>query len=124
MSEPKQETVFACDLTALTSQQRQHLSALSNELFPVVQDVRELSDGYAFQLAEDSSLLPKLADFVTYDRLCCPFMFHGLDVEPPGGSIWLRLSGEAGTKAFVVAEISGLLKPEVALSAGFIESVS
>lgn len=124
MSDTQQETVFACDLTTLTPEQRQYLGTLSSELFAVVQNIRELSDGYAFELLQDSSLLLKLADFITYDRLCCPFMFHGIDAEPLGGSIWLRLSGEEGTKAFVIAEISGLLKPEVARSAGFSESVS
>jgi hypothetical protein len=115
-------TAFVCDLTALTPEQRQHVGVLSSELFSQVQHIRELPDGYAFRFSEDSSWLPKLADFITYDRLCCPFIHHGIDVEPSSGSIWLRLSGAEGIKPFIVADTTGLLKPEVAQAAGFIKS--
>lgn len=115
------EVVIACDLSALTADQRTALETLSPEIFGAVENVSELADGYAFRLPSTFSLA-KLADFITYDHLCCPFFNHGLEVEPYDGSIWLRMTGSfAGTKALIIAEIgdNNLLREGVAIAAGF-----
>ncbi|MEO8610139.1 MAG: hypothetical protein ABI690_19750 [Chloroflexota bacterium] len=115
----KQETVFACDMYALTPEQRDHHGTASKALFADVQDVRETANGYAFRLPEESTTLSRIADFITYERLCCPFFTFNVEVEPQGGPIWIGLAGEEGAKAFVIAELGGLLKDDVAATAGF-----
>lgn len=100
---------FACDLTALTQEQRAQHQANSLMLFAAVQTVRELDDGYAFQLPQDAAWLARAADFITLERLCCPFFAFGLEVEPHHGPIWLRLTGREGIKAFILAELGPLL---------------
>ncbi len=119
--DPEAEVPFACDLSVFTAEQREHLGQLSVELFGAVSDVRELADGYAFRLPASFSV-HKVADFIANDHLCCPFLNHGMDLEPKGGSLWLRLTApREGVKEFVIGEIGGnnLLSDEVAIAAGF-----
>jgi hypothetical protein len=118
MSNPKQEVVIACDLNVFTPEQRDYHIALAGEVFAAVTQVGELPDGYTFQLPGDSAMVFKLAEFIRDERLCCPFWTFGVTVEPPGGSIWLQLTGPDGAKQAVVSELVGLLDAEVAAAAG------
>ena len=108
---------LACDLSALTPEQREHHMAQSPKLFALVQEVRELPDGYSFRLPA-SVALTQITDFIAHERLCCPFFSFGITVEPYGGAIWLSLSGEGGVKALTRAEIMGYLPEGVARAAG------
>lgn len=115
------EVPFACDLSVFTADQREHLGQLSVELFGAVSEVQELTDGYAFRLPASFSV-HKVADFIANDHLCCPFLKHGMDLEPKGGSLWLRMTApREGIKEFVIGEIgdNNLLRDEVAIAAGF-----
>lgn len=114
-----QEITFACDMSALTPAQREHHGTASKELFADVQEVRETSNGYEFRLPEDSATLLRVADFITYERLCCPFFAFSVEVESQGGPIWIGLSGDEGVKAFVIAELGGILNDDMAAAAGF-----
>jgi hypothetical protein len=120
MSNPKQEqeTVIACDLTVFTEEQREQHITLAGEIFAAVDKVGELADGYTFRLPGDSAMVFKLAEFIRDERLCCPFWTFGVTLEPPGGAIWLQLTGPDGAKQAVVAELVGLLDTEVAATAG------
>lgn len=123
LNEPN-ETIFACNISALTPDQLEHHKISSSKLFAAVLEVQETSMGYKFRFTEDSTVLPELADFITYDRLCCPFFVFGIEVEPHGGSIWLHISGVEGVKLFIVSEVSDLLTDEVANAASFKQSIS
>jgi hypothetical protein len=96
---------FVCDMTALGPAQREQHIVTSGQLFQAVQEVRELPDGYAFRLPNDSATLLKAAEFVAGERLCCPFFGFVLELEPEGGPLWLRLTGRDGVKPFIQAEI-------------------
>ena len=45
-------------------------------------------------------------------------MVYGVDVEPHGGAIWLKLSGIDGVKQLISGDIAQLLKFDVAAAAG------
>jgi hypothetical protein len=51
----------------------------------------------------------KTVEFISLERLCCPFLGFALEVEPESGPVWLRLTGREGVKAFVREEVSDLL---------------
>lgn len=104
-----QESPFACDMSAIEPGRRQKHLATSEALFRAVVDIGELPDGYAFRLPNESEVLLKAAEFVSLERLCCPFLGFALEVEPESGAVWLRLTGREGVKAFIREEISGLL---------------
>lgn len=115
----EQETTFACDMFALTPDERTHHASASEALFAEVQEIRESANGYTFRLPQESSTLPRVADFITYERLCCPFFAFNVEVEPQGGPIWVGLLGEEGVKAFIIAELGSHLKEDIAIAAGF-----
>ena len=49
-------------------------------------------------------MLFRSARFVANERRCCPFLTFTLELAPDGGPLWLRLTGPAGTRAFLEAE--------------------
>jgi len=99
------ESPFACDMTAIAPEQRSvHLAAIE-KLFQSVKAIQELPNGYAFQLPNESDLLRLVAEFVTLERLCCPFFGFSIEVGSEGGSVCLKLTGREGVKPFIMAEI-------------------
>lgn len=119
-----QEVTLACDLTAFTDEERDNHIAQSNRLFATVEEVRELPDGYKFRLPSSHESLSEMAEFIRYDRLCCPFFTFGIEVEPNHGPMWLVISGVEAVKQFLAVEFTGLLKPEVAAAVGLRETAS
>lgn len=94
-------------MTAIPPQQRQvHIDA-SKELFSRIQEFRELENGYEFRFAPD--VIVELAQFISLEKLCCPFLHFVVEVAEESGPVWLRLTGREGVKAFIREEISGLL---------------
>jgi arsenate reductase (thioredoxin) len=102
------QSPLACDMTTIPAEQRPVHLATSRELFSDIAEFRELPDGYEFRLADGPGLLTKLGEFVSLERLCCPFLRFEVEVEAEGGPVWLRLSGREGVKDFIREEISGL----------------
>jgi len=109
MDQPESQSPIACDMSVLLSAQRASHIATSRELFARLEEIRELGDGYEFRLGGDSSAITKAAEFISLEKLCCPFLNFALEIKPEGGPVWLRLSGREGVKAFIREEISGLL---------------
>ena len=101
----EKETPFACDMTAIAPGEREAHLATIQRLFRSVKSVREVANGYAFQLPNESDVLLTAAQFISLERLCCPFFAFGLEVELEGGSVWLSLTGREGVKPFIMAEI-------------------
>ena len=109
----EKESPFACDITAIAPEQRSaHLTTIER-LFRSVQSRRELSDGYAFELPNDADVLLTAAEFISLERLCCPFFDFKLEIEREGGSVWLSLTGCAGVKPFIMAEIGDHLPASI-----------
>lgn len=99
------ESPMICDLTAMDSEQRERYQALVQRLHASVQDIQEVAEGYALRFPPESSTCLMIAEFITLERLCCPFLSFRLDVEREGGPVWLRLTGREGVKAFLQAEL-------------------
>lgn len=96
----------ACDLSALTVQERERHIANTQELFAAVQEVHELADGYALRLPRTSAAIAQVADFIAYDRRCCPFLQFSMVVEPENGQVWLKLTGDSQAKAYLNDEMA------------------
>jgi hypothetical protein len=95
------EIPIACDLTAIPIEQREQHRAAAEQLFASVLETRELPTGHAFRLPEEPEMLLKTAEFISLERLCCPFFNFALEVEPNGGPLWLKLTGGEGVKPFI-----------------------
>ena len=96
-------------MTAIPPEQRQVHLTTSKDLFSRIEDFQELEDGYEFRFASGPDLIIKLGQFISLEKLCCPFLNFGVEVEAEGGPVWLRLTGREGVKAFIREEINGLL---------------
>ncbi len=98
------ESPFICNMAGLNKEQRQRYMALIKKLNSGKQEVRELPDGYALRFSSEASTVQDLAEFIVYERLCCPFFDFELIVEREGGPAWLRLKGREGVKEFIRLE--------------------
>lgn len=106
--EVEKKTPFACVMDAIEWNKREPHLATARHLFGSVKEIRELPNGYAFNLPNESDVLLKVAEFIALERLCCPFFGFALEVEPEGGALWLHLTGREGVKPFIRAEIGEL----------------
>lgn len=91
----------ACSLTESELQERR--SSVLQRLKHVVVEFKELNDGYAYRFPSDDALIVGLAQLVSLERRCCPFLRFGITVEPGNGPVWLEMSGPQGTKDFLAA---------------------
>jgi hypothetical protein len=100
----EKESPFFCNMNALTVDQRKRVIELVKLLKTKTQEVKELPNGFAFRYKPDSEIVRDAAEFITYERLCCPFFEFELAVEREGGPLWLRLKGREGVKDFIRIE--------------------
>ena len=106
------QSPFACNVGALTPAERhRHFVELGPALRHVKAGVRELPDGYEFCFPADRKTVGMLLEWVDQERLCCPFFDITVHFEPEGKAVWMRLTGRAGTKAFLKAEAGPWLEP-------------
>jgi hypothetical protein len=93
---------FACNMKALTGTERARHQELSHTLFSAVQEKRELANGYAFRLPPGD--LMTVAEWVSFERKCCPFFAFEIEQAKDNGALWLRITGSDGVKPFIVEE--------------------
>lgn len=96
---PQNTTPIACtlDLTSMADRQQE----VRDELFSHQLSTEELPDGYAYRFPGKPEVMQRLAEFVLFERQCCPFFTFELIFEPDHGSATLRLRGPVGTKEFL-----------------------
>ena len=97
---------FACDMTALTAEQRAAHARTTRALFGAMEGVEELPDGFAFRIPASGDLLRSAAAFVILERLCCPFFGFSIDLAPGADSFRLGIVGPAGVKPFIREELA------------------
>ena len=118
-TKPEEHFPFICDMAAIEPTQRKQHVATAIAVFGAVQEIHELSNGYAFRLPNDPALLLQTVEFILREKLCCPFFGFTMEVEPEGGPLWLQLTGREGVKPFIQAEIGEALPDAVAQAAKF-----
>lgn len=99
---------IACDLSVFTpTERRAHIALYDQVVLGQAHSIHELSDGYSYYYTypADSDLLAKLSHWIGGERKCCPFLKFGLELEPLGGALVLRLWGPEGVKALLASEL-------------------
>lgn len=99
-------SVFACDMSALTPEQRKRHHALAQKLRAAVIEFKELPDGYAARLPSQPEIVFCAAEFITLERLCCPFFTLAVEIANDLGTVWLKITGREDIKPFIRAEFS------------------
>jgi len=97
------QPALACDLGALSGEERSRRSALASRVSSRFREVQETPDGYAARLDPDAALVQDALDWLLLERRCCPFLRLELRFEPSTGPVWLRFGGGPGVKEFLAA---------------------
>jgi hypothetical protein len=101
----KHESPFACNAFALSPEiRKRHFEELGPALLKLKKSIRELPDGYEFELPADNKTYQLLTEWAFQERLCCPFFDIDLRFDRENGPLWLRLTGRPGTKEFIKEE--------------------
>ena len=93
-----EDAPVACSLT--TGERVSRAEEIS-DLFTGIQEVEELTDGYALCFPGTSTWPQRVLDFIQGERSCCLFFTFELTFLPNQGSIWLYIRGPEGTKEMV-----------------------
>lgn len=94
----------ACTLGAFTPEEQKRHSELMATLTPMLQSPHELENGYAFPLAASPQQFVDVAEWITLERKCCPFLQFDLQWLPQTNTPELRLTGGPGVKEFIAAQ--------------------
>ena len=101
-------STFFCDLGALTIQQRQRHDELARKLRPLVVDFDELSNGYAVKVRSVQLVESDIEEFMTLEKLCCPFFTLTLEFENSDENkertYVLKITGRGEIKPFIRGE--------------------
>jgi hypothetical protein len=100
------ESSFACNLAAIDRTQRERHQILLRHWTRAIQAMEELPNGYTFRFAPDDALWLMLAEFITLERRCCPFLAFSLTLEPDNGPMRLHLTGGDEVKQFLRSELA------------------
>jgi hypothetical protein len=99
------EAPLACDHKAINDAQRPRYTDLVNRLRASFTRQTEIETGYTYELDVEVISLPEIAEWITIERLCCPFLTFQLDVKGEA-SPQLTLGGPSGVKSILRAEFS------------------
>ena len=101
----KHESPFACNAFVLSPEiRKRHFEEVGPALLKLKKSIRELPDGYEFELPTDNKTNQLLTEWAFQERLCCPFFEIDLRLDRENGPLWLRLSGRPGIKEFIKEE--------------------
>lgn len=92
---------IACNMKALTSDQRKQLEKLGEHVISAITTSRELSDGYAFRVDPAQASLMDVAQWLDLWRRCCPFYEFQIEFHAADGNIWLSVKGRPGVKEYI-----------------------
>ena len=99
MSQPP----IACSLT--TPELRERRRIVLELLRRQGRGQRPLPNGYRLRFEPSDDVIASLAALIETERACCPFLSFQLIVEPNHGAVSLELTGPAGTREFLEAEL-------------------
>ena len=95
---------LACNMDVFTPEQREAHIQTTMELIQGVQRVRDVENGYELQFPNEAEFISRIAEFISNERLCCPFLEFNLN-HP----VSFSLTGPAGTQEFLRAEFGGAI---------------
>jgi hypothetical protein len=95
---------IACNLKTIGSKERPRYNDLMKRLRAAMRSRKELRDGYAYELGQKAITLAEAAEWMSLERLCCPFLKLELSAAGQQTNWLLTLTGPVGVKALLQAE--------------------
>jgi hypothetical protein len=100
---------IACNLKALTSEQRKELAQIGHRVIAAINTSRELKDGYAFRVDPAQASIVDVAKWLDLWRRCCPFYEFQVDFYAADDTVWLSVKGRQGVKEFIPVDVPQLV---------------
>ena len=94
----------ACNLKAISADKRPRYNDLMKRLRASVRGRSALNEGYVYTLEGKAIALPEVAEWMSMERRCCPFLTLQVSVAGTQPDWLLTLTGPAGTKALLEME--------------------
>ena len=104
------DTPLACNMDMFTPAQREAHIRTTTELIHAVQHVQGVENGYELRFANETELITQIAEFISNERLCCPFLDFTLNVASDKEPLSFTLTGPSGTQEFLRAEFGGAIQ--------------
>ena len=111
------DSPLACNMGVFTPAQRESHIQTTMELIQAVLSVHGVENGYELRFPNETGLISRIADFISNERSCCPFVKFTLHVvsnsEPvslSAGLLRLSLTGPIGIQEFLRAEFNGAIQ--------------
>lgn len=101
---------LACNLGAISAADRLRYAILAKRVKAAISDPRELPGGYVFTIGAAEMSLPDLAEWVSFERLCCPFLTFQIEVSGREAVWRMTLTGPTGVKSILEHEFAALRK--------------
>ncbi len=98
------ELPIACNLDALSPEQRSREQALLAEFRTLFRNPEETAQGFRVAVTAEPALLARLGEFLALERVCCPFLTFDLSVSAAQGPVTLHVHGGPETKRFLRSE--------------------
>ena len=92
---------IACNMKALSPEQRKELGRLGEHVIAAITASRELEDGYAFRVDPANASITDVAQWLDVWRRCCPFYEFGIDFHAADADLWLTVKGRPGVKEYI-----------------------
>jgi hypothetical protein len=92
------ESRLTCNIDGMPSQERPCYLRLVEALRHAIEQKRELSDGFAFQMDTKQIDTCQLIEWIELERLCCPFFGFEVHWDRQNGAVWLHLTEPEGVK--------------------------
>jgi hypothetical protein len=93
---------IACRMDALDTGERARRTEALSLLRARLSKQWQTEEGLAFRWVQ-GEVLPLVAELVSLERRCCPFIEFRIEVHAEGGAIELHLGGREGVRDFLVA---------------------
>ena len=94
---------FACNMNALSREERSRHSELGEVLRSALMAVHELEHGYEFEFPPMPANYRALAELTLLEHACCPFFDIAIVLRQHDRLIW-QLTGSEGVKQFIRQE--------------------
>jgi hypothetical protein len=99
---------LACNLRAFSTTERADWRKRLDQVMLAVSAVRDLSEGYSFQINPHRTSFLEVAQWIELERKCCPFFVFELELDGGSGTIQLNLRGREGVKQFIASDFQPL----------------
>jgi hypothetical protein len=93
-------------MNVFTPNEREEHMHATTQLLQSLREIGDVENGFQFTFPNERNILTRLVEFISKERMCCPFLEFTLKIVPNHESVSLTLNGPEGTREFLLEEFS------------------